>query len=660
MPAMDLGPNDLLWGLSKRELELVVSSLSMREFAAGDVILRRGEHGDCLYVIETGLVQVEAPGAGGQNRVVAQLGPGQIVGEMALLTGQPRSAQVTALTEVKAYALSVASFFEIAGHSPTMLLNIGRVLAGRLGQMTRASMHHERRALVVLVGMVPAIVGSLLATNLAAGITHVSGRAAFLLDLPAERASRLPGREFSPDLAQAQGGADLLLHLSQLHLGPLTLHVANLPSPRGVASADDATLVGRVIGQVRRSADFIVLNLVGAQPELLAPILSQATEIRVVTPSSALGGPGLRDFVETLRRSVASMTRLAAVVLSGEGATPASVRATMRTTLGIDHCLVMPGQAELLREAATTEPPMVLRGPTLPSSRLLGFLAREVSGMRVGLALGSGAAKGIAHLGVWAALGRLGVPTDCVTGTSIGALVGAGIALGMDIRQADEALGRLVDLWGEALRPTLPRFSLVSSKGLERIVGEIAGDARFDELPIPFGCVATDLNSGRGVNMARGSVALAVRASISIPLIFPPVFEGDYCLVDGFVTNPVPTKLARELGADVILAVNLGRPPDDRSGQSAISYEERLPGSEVRRQSAPNILETYLRCAEIMMAGRGENDCLSADLTLRPRLPQISWREFQKGGAPMEAGERAVEECLAELRELLPWLTLPA
>jgi NTE family protein len=310
---------------------------------------------------------------------------------------------------------------------------------------------------------------------------------------------------------------------------------------------------------------------------------------------------------------------------------------------------------DLLRDAAVTQPPAVLHNQTLPSSRAFAVLARTIAGLRVGLALGSGAAKGVAHVGVLAALGRLGVPVDCVTGTSIGALVGSGVALGMDIRQIDETMGRLVDLWAEALRPTLPRFSLVSSKGLDRIVKELTGDVRFDELPIPFGAVATDLNSGRSVNICAGSVALAVRASISIPLIFPPVFDGSYCLVDGFVTNPIPTKLARDLGGDVILAVNLGRPPDD-GGLSPIQYEERARGDEARRQSAPNILETYLRCADIMMTGRGENDCLSADLAFRPRLPQISWREFQKGGPAMEAGEAAVEESKDALRELLPWL----
>jgi predicted acylesterase/phospholipase RssA len=203
--------------------------------------------------------------------------------------------------------------------------------------------------------------------------------------------------------------------------------------------------------------------------------------------------------------------------------------------------VILPGQAELLRESARIEPPFTVHAPLLAVSTEITRLARRIAGLRVGLALGSGAAKGIAHVGLVAALTRIGVPIDVVTGTSIGALVGSGVAMGMDGHQIEATMDLLVDLWGEALKPVLPRFSLVSSKGLDHIVDELAGDIQFDELPLPFGSVATDLTSGRPVFMFHGSVARAVRASISIPLVFPPVFVGDYTLVDGFVTNPVPT-----------------------------------------------------------------------------------------------------------------------
>ena len=101
------------------------------------------------------------------------------------------------------------------------------------------------------------------------------------------------------------------------------------------------------------------------------------------------------------------------------------------------------------------------------------------------------------------------------------------------------------------------RAALLSGKGLERILQQLAGDVRIEELPIPYGAVAADLDTGRTVYMRRGSVARAVRASISLPVVFPPVLIDGYTLIDGGVTNLVPTQLARLLGADVVLACDV-------------------------------------------------------------------------------------------------------
>ena len=124
----DARDNDLLRGLTPQELELLLPELRPRQFKAGQTILHRGEPGDCLYVIESGLVCVLLPQRGGADTVLAQLGPGQIFGEMAILMGQPRSAEVRALADTVTSSLSVAAFFKVASRSPTVLLNIGRVL----------------------------------------------------------------------------------------------------------------------------------------------------------------------------------------------------------------------------------------------------------------------------------------------------------------------------------------------------------------------------------------------------------------------------------------------------------------------------------------------------------------------------------------------------
>src|SRR5215212_1630362 len=198
--------SDLLRGLTASELEMVLPRIERRHYTAGQTILQRGEAGDSLYVIDTGLVCVTVPGRDGVESVLAQLGPGQMFGEMSILTGRPRSAEVRALVATNVSVLPVADFFDVAGRSPTILLNIGRVLAGRLAHMSRADTHRERRALVVLVGPTQPLVGSFLATNLTVALAATSRRRATLLDLPADRAARLPGREWAPGLDQIRVG----------------------------------------------------------------------------------------------------------------------------------------------------------------------------------------------------------------------------------------------------------------------------------------------------------------------------------------------------------------------------------------------------------------------------------------------------------------------
>jgi len=177
--------------------------------------------------------------------------------------------------------------------------------------------------------------------------------------------------------------------------------------------------------------------------------------------------------------------------------------------------------------------------------------------LKVGLALGSGSARGWAHIGVIKALGDMGIHPDIISGCSIGALVGGAYAT-----------GRLDDLetWLQTLRRTnvLGFFDLnLSSGGLiagERLMNffrDRVGDATIELLPVPFAAVATDLNTGREIWLRSGSLLDAVRASISMPGIFTPVRIDDRWLVDGALINPVPVSICRAMGADIVIAVNL-------------------------------------------------------------------------------------------------------
>jgi NTE family protein len=180
-------------------------------------------------------------------------------------------------------------------------------------------------------------------------------------------------------------------------------------------------------------------------------------------------------------------------------------------------------------------------------------------GLKFGLALGSGSARGMAHIGVIQVLEAYHIPIDMIAGTSIGSVVGSIYATGASVKQMKEAaLSMKRSKTISLIDPTLPHSGLLSGNRIEEILNKIAlKDKNFNDLKIPFAAVATDIKTGAKVILNQGSVIKAVRASISIPGIFTPAKYQDYYLVDGGVVDPVPVDVVQKMGADVIIAVSL-------------------------------------------------------------------------------------------------------
>lgn len=195
---------------------------------------------------------------------------------------------------------------------------------------------------------------------------------------------------------------------------------------------------------------------------------------------------------------------------------------------------------------------------------------------RVGLALGGGGARGLAHVGVLLVLEREGIPIGCIAGTSVGSVVGAAYAAGLRGEQLREMALQI--RWRDIARPVWPRDGLVSFAGLESFLVSVAGELTFADLKIPYAAVAADLATGQPVVLRTGRVAPAVRASCSVPGLVTPVEMDGRQLVDGGMANNLPISVARDLGADLVIAVGLATPPGDQPkgvlaiGISAVEY----------------------------------------------------------------------------------------
>lgn len=255
--------------------------------------------------------------------------------------------------------------------------------------------------------------------------------------------------------------------------------------------------------------------------------------------------------------------------------------------------------------------------------------------VKVGLALGGGAARGFAHIGVIKALEANGIMPDLVVGTSAGSLVGALYAAGNN----GSALQKMaIDMDEGAISDwSVPFFSgptgVLKGEGLQNYVNRAVQGQPIEKLKMPFGAVATDLRSGRPILFRRGNTGAAVRASSSVPGVFKPVRIGTIDYVDGGLVSPVPASFARKMGADFVIAVNISAQPEV--------------------QPASGAFEILLQTFAIMGQSLNQYELQQADIVIRPELASMKGSDFQSRGKAITAGERAAIAAIPELRKRL-------
>ncbi len=291
---------------------------------------------------------------------------------------------------------------------------------------------------------------------------------------------------------------------------------------------------------------------------------------------------------------------------------------------------------------------------------------------RLGIALGSGSARGWAHIGVLRTLEEAGIFPDVVSGTSIGALVGAAYA--------SNALDRLEEWvaqidWWDIIRYMDVRLGGVEGERLMRAFRERVEDAPIETLPKPFGAVATDLQTGREVWFQEGSLLEAVRASIALPGLFSPVRHQGRWLVDGGLVDPLPVSLCRALGADRVIAVNLngdivgrhfsGRPPRLAApspllarlsaGLQAMLGNDNRAKDEAEADEPPGLFDVMAGSINIMQdritRARMAGD--PPDVVLAPRLAHLGLMDFDQADETIAAGMECVRLHLPLLRNVL-------
>lgn len=560
------------------------------ELRRGETLFERDSRGDSLYLLLRGRLAAVRTDEVGQERVLREMLRGECVGEMALFTGEPRTATVRAIRDSQVLGFSRARFDEITARYPQVLKAIVRILIERLSAATPLPSGLPRTAGGVKTVAVVAAGEDVLLGDFARRLTAGLSKLGTALHLPRQRLDQAFGVEVShtgapDDPAEMRTAA--WLDEQELRFGYVVYESDEGPSGwtrRCIRQADRVLLVARA----DRAPDPDALD------RLLAP----------------------EDRDEVARR-----TRL--VLLHPDGRRP---RETGRRLAGLG--------LERHHHLRRDRPADVER------------LARLVAGRGVGLALGGGGARGLAHIGVVRALREADIPIDVVGGTSFGALIAAQVAMGWDAETMVER-NRKTFLEGKPHRDfTLPLVSLLSGRRADRLLREMFPGVDIEDLWLNYFAISANLTTARQVVHQSGAVSDALWASMAVPGMVAPALSGHDLLVDGGLLNNLPGDVVRRLWGGRVITVDVSPTTELRveraTGGLPSSWSvlwSRL-NPLVERIEVPSVFEILMRASTLASVEHAALARAEADLYLKPPVDGFAMFEMTAIDRIVEIGYR--------------------
>jgi predicted acylesterase/phospholipase RssA/CRP-like cAMP-binding protein len=355
--------------------------------------------------------------------------------------------------------------------------------------------------------------------------------------------------------------------------------------------------------------------------------------------------------------SQSDVVLLAATASDDPSPGPVEAQALATDSLRCELVLVEPGKPSATAKWLKNRPVAAFHHLCGRRPQDMARLARLVTGTGCGLVLGGGGPRGFAHLGVLRALEEAGVPIDTVGGTSIGALMGALCALGMGHAERVERAVTALTRSGRLVSPTLPLVALSSGRRVDRLLAEHLGSVNIEDLPLGFFCVSASLTRAEEVIHERGPLWPAVRASLSLPGIFPPVYAAGDLLVDGAALNNLPVDVMRDrVGSGCVVAVDLS---PDVEPLNTVPFGQGLSGWQVlrthlnplsTRRPVPNVVDILSRSTGLSQI-RERRAVLAKDgidFLLHPPIAALGALDFNGGVELIEAGYRYAADALAK------------
>jgi NTE family protein len=537
-----------------RSLAEVVSWITI---PGRNTLFSQGEPSTAMYITSSGLLGAYVRNAAGEETLIGQIGPGELIGEMGCVAGEPRTATIRALRTSEVLMVSWAAIEPLARTHPVLMLSLCRTVIGRMRGLVEGKQLQTRPRTFCLL---PRCDGQKMRT---------------LVD-------------------------DLIAEFSTL--GPTFLVTKEL--------CQDYTT--HRLFALEASYDYVVYLSDDDKTPWSRLCLQQADTVLVIAEGSATPAP-----VESLGEIGAGISTSLVLLWPGS---------------------IAPGKTGPWLDALRPRAHHHVR-----SSADVGRMARLLTGNGLGIVLSGGGARGLAHVGVRRALAEHGIAIDAVVGTSIGALAGASIAMEWD-HVLSRARAHQFSRKHPLLELVFPRRSLLSGRNLRTSLEEWYGETDIEETPIPYACVSANLNTcGPAVHL-RGKLKTWVRASASLPGIFPPVLENGTLHIDGGVVNNLPTDIIHGMGVGFVVAVEVGQiaEPGIASGRKGTGW------------ALPGIVEILMRVATVGSDARSHTSRQQCDILLNPNLLAVDLLDFRAYDLAMQIGYDCALQKIDQIKRRIP------
>ena len=677
--------------LNDFEKILIMQKSKVVEYNKGDIIYSQGGPPSSFYCVISGRVRVFtmrlAEGSDAREKEVLEyLNCGKYFGMISALTGENHSVCAEAANDSRILEISQEDFKAILHKIPKLAIDLSQTLSRRLKKKDFAEKKIFESNIISVFSAGHMVGKTLYVINLGLSLKKETNRNVILINVTKSSVSHMyqdSGLTAGPSQYGPNTPPAIKLDLplpeedvikDAIFVDPLTgaaiVNVIHESSEASYASRLNAFLTF-----LTGNYHYIIVDLPDLMDDAIFSTLNQSDTIHLITNYEANNIKRAKILLSDLFTKVKYPQDKIKIILNRQEEKEKFSSEEAARMLGYNAYAALPFLDEQYRKADELPRRVIWENPELEYSRSIRRIARELGNIRVGLALGGGAAFGLAHIGVLKVLERENIPIDAIAGTSMGAVIGALWASGISAKEIEgifseynnnrkKTYGLLLDLY-------VHKMSIAKGNKIRRFLSRYIGGKTFQDVKIPLRIVACNITKRRELVYSSGPLIDAIMPSIAIPGVFAPALSEGDLIIDGGIIEPVPIGTLVRQGIKKIIAVNVLPSPENTvhnykfmQRRKAQEKESALAGGlrsrlryylydKLDRMFSPNVLDIIVNSIQAMEYAIAESDSQKADILLSPIAEGVDWFDFFRVETLVKKGEEEAGKMLSVIKNVL-------